>query len=403
MRWAVFLLVPAWTLTLTACATRGFDTHPCGVSHVEASSHGLKVFFGRNVNENPRNGGSIGLSVTRAGSLGPPTFYTINHGRLEDKHFIDSDYLLLHLGDTAGTFHGFGGCDYVVEKDENGLYLDISGADGDLSDAAYSDWIRPESIILAYKPPPKIAELRADLGDFVTAVWTIEDEAVIWSETSTVKPPGDNSWNSSDPNWNRVTLLVRQDYLADTASTRPTAQEQGYLWERTVGLHLTDTEIDQLLSFYRSDVGKRFILLQHNLQPIYSDWISSLELPHSATADSPTNQTVAPQRNAIMKLALGEIAAGGTPPSDVPAVSTWAAIHYGPELDRLFAESEADIPAYQEFSRSPALLKLLSETGVAENKWLESKQGERWKTAVSDSVGKHLAEWKAALRAPVSP
>ena len=123
MRWTVFSLFPALILTSAGCATRGFDTPPCGVSHVEESGHGLAVFFGRDVNENPHNGGSIGLSVTRAGSRRPKFyFYTINHGRLEDKHFIESDYLLLHVGDSAGTFHGFGGCSYVVKKDDHGLF-----------------------------------------------------------------------------------------------------------------------------------------------------------------------------------------------------------------------------------------------------------------------------------------
>jgi hypothetical protein len=73
MRWTVFSLFPALILTSAGCATR-FDT-----PHAES-----------------------------AGSLGPPTFYTINHGRVEDKHFTESDYRLgllnaqTHLVPTTG-------------------------------------------------------------------------------------------------------------------------------------------------------------------------------------------------------------------------------------------------------------------------------------------------------------
>ena len=98
---------------------------------------------------------------------------------------------------------------------------------------------------------------------------------------------------------------------------------------------------------------------------------------------SSANQDVKPERNTVVKLALLEILIANArvgnedcaPPADVPAVSKWAAIHRGPELDGLFVENQADIPAYLQFSRSPALFKLLSETGVAENNSLESKQG----------------------------
>ncbi len=411
MRRLVLSLSTAWMLTLAGCANRDLDSPPCGVSHVETSHHGLKVFFGKDVDEVPRNQGSTGLTVTRARSPGSFTVYAITHGQLEDKHSVESDYLLLQVGDTAGTFHGFGGCSYVVEDDEHGLYLNISGADGDISDATYSDSIRPRSIILAYKPPSTIAELRADVDGFIADMFATQDEVVISLATSSVKL-GDPAWNTSDPNWSRVKGLVRRDYLADTAATRPSGRERADLWEKTVGLHLTELEIDELLRFYRSDVGKHFVLLQDGLDPIESDWqVWSLDRPHPTEPMPTMKQEVTPERNAIVMLALMEIliansvvgAPAGDPPAEVAAISKWAAIYYGAELDRLFVENQSDIPAYQDFSRSPALLHLLFETRRAENIWSGSPQGERWKAAVSVSLGKHMAEWKAVIRSLEPP
>jgi hypothetical protein len=145
MRWLIRSLYAVWMLTLAGCATRIADTPPCGVSHVEASDRGLKVFFGTDANEIPSNGFRAGgLTVNRAGSHVPSKRYAIKNGRLKGQfQLISSRYLVLNVGDSAGTFNGFGGCFYEVKVDKDGPYLDVNGTAGDLDLSSYVAWYRP--------------------------------------------------------------------------------------------------------------------------------------------------------------------------------------------------------------------------------------------------------------------
>lgn len=146
MRWLIRSLHAVWMLTLAGCATHpGVDTPFCGVNHIEASGHGLKVIFGTDVNELPSNGFRAGgLTVTRSGGHGASTRYAIKNGRLKRQYqLLSSRYLLLNVGDSAGTFNGFGGCSYEVQVDEQGSYLDVKGSLGDTETSSYIAWYRP--------------------------------------------------------------------------------------------------------------------------------------------------------------------------------------------------------------------------------------------------------------------
>ena len=172
---------------------------------------------------------------------------------------------------------------------------------------------------------------------------------------------------------------------------------------------LSDAEIESLLTFYRSPVGKRFTSLQHELQPMVIDaQQSSWYRPHGVEEATPVDERVlTPQRNALLKIALIQILIDDTnvPRGDViepaPKVSpdaTWAAVHDGSELDRLYAANYADIPAYEDFARSRALVKVLFATRAAVNDWSDSPGGRRWKAAVQDSLNKRMPEWRAAFQ-----
>jgi hypothetical protein len=394
-----FHLFAAYVVLAAGCAARDpAGIPPCGVTRVESSGQGLKVFFDERFEEIPRKLGSSGLMVFKAKSPEIAVTYSLEQGQLLDKQSDESPFLLLHPGDRAGTFHGFGGCGYVVQHDEFGAYLAVDGAEGDLSDYTYSGTVRPTDVILAYKPSAAIEELRDDLSEFAEAVWTVEDERIISLGTSTVKPPFDGTWNASDPDWARIRQMVRNQYLAEMVPRRPPAQARAHLWDRTMAFHLTKAEIEELLVFFRSDVGRRFILLQHHLQPLENEWrIYSADRFPGAADIAPTNPAVTPHRVVIMTLALGESPRDGATPSDVSMISAWAASHHGPELDSLYAEHETDIAAFQTFSRSPALLKLLKQTPFWD--WLlGTAAGKKWQSAENNWLGKHEPEWRAAYR-----
>jgi len=146
MRWPIRSLYAIWMLTLAGCAThRTVDTPFSGVNHVEASGRGLKVFFGTDVNELPSNEFRVGgVAVARAADHGASTRYAIKNGRLKRQYqLLPSRYLLLSVGDSAGTFNGFGGCSYTVQVDEQGAYLDVKGSLGDTETSSYIAWYRP--------------------------------------------------------------------------------------------------------------------------------------------------------------------------------------------------------------------------------------------------------------------
>ena len=114
-------------LMLAGCATTAANYSPCGVDHVEASEHGLKLYFSSGDNE-PVALGSTGLAVHRLG-VDKSTIYVIKNGRLKELHkfqLLSSRYLVLNVGESAGTLHLFGGCSYDVKDDESGPYLDVS-------------------------------------------------------------------------------------------------------------------------------------------------------------------------------------------------------------------------------------------------------------------------------------
>jgi hypothetical protein len=116
------------------------------------------VSFGADVNEVPSNGFRAGgLAVTRAADHAASTRYAINNGRLKKQHqLLSSRYLLLNVGDGAGTFNGFGGCGYEVKLDERGPYLDVSGTAGDLDLSTFVAWYRPGKETAQYwRAPPR--------------------------------------------------------------------------------------------------------------------------------------------------------------------------------------------------------------------------------------------------------
>jgi hypothetical protein len=131
-------------IALTACAThRDPIGHACGIDYVDETDHGLKVFFKRGVNVTVHDFG--GLTVTRSGK-GPPTNYAIEDGRLKAQHnfqIFSSRYLLLNMGDSAGTFNGFGGCTYTAKSDKFGRYLEIADSPGDTELGTSTEEVRP--------------------------------------------------------------------------------------------------------------------------------------------------------------------------------------------------------------------------------------------------------------------
>jgi hypothetical protein len=132
-------------IALTGCAThRDRIGHACGIDYVTETDHGLKVFFQRGTNVATVNGFG-GLMVTRSGKE-PSANYAIEDGRLRAQHkfqLFSSRYLLLNVGDSAGTFNGFGGCTYTAKSDKFGRYLEVEDSPGDTEPGTSTEELRP--------------------------------------------------------------------------------------------------------------------------------------------------------------------------------------------------------------------------------------------------------------------
>jgi len=85
------------------------------------------------------------LTVTRS-EKGSSTNYAIENGRLRAQHkfqLLSSHYLLLNMGDSAGTFNGFGGCTYTPKSDKFGRYLEVEDFPGDTEPGTSTEEARP--------------------------------------------------------------------------------------------------------------------------------------------------------------------------------------------------------------------------------------------------------------------
>lgn len=68
----------------------------------------------------------------------------------------------------------------------------------------------------------------------------------------------DDTWKRDNPNWLPVLHLIRNDLKKDIEpALTAQAAESAIRWDRELAAHLSAAQIDQLLAFYRSDIGRR--------------------------------------------------------------------------------------------------------------------------------------------------
>jgi hypothetical protein len=130
---------------------------------------------------------------------------------------------------------------------------------------------------------------------------------------------------------------------------------------------LSDREIDELLDFYRSAVGRRFASLQHRLQPIVTEADAAVQ----AHGRPSTDPSVEPEMVAFIALALSQqywpshlIEASSGQNGD-PTIAAVAVDSRTTELKQMRTEYLGDLRAFSKFRHSAELGDLLEASRIA--------------------------------------
>src|SRR3984885_9036875 len=231
----------------------------------------------------------------------------------------------------------------------------------------------------------------------------------------------DSTWKGDNPNWSAVYSVVHDDLSRDVGLLLVAqVRDMESHWDHGLPAHLTPSQIDQLVKFYRSEVGRRYLAFQKRLMAIQQEVLSRSVVDRASAVD-PHQVSVAPtaaqieSRKRVAALSWVYLVITEVGPTANPAHQASAAddkiIHdmmvdalatmRGPELEQLSARYQADLAAFATFQGSPVAKDLILVYGfVAKN--LQADPADpaiALAAALQRSVEQHKPEWKAAYEA----
>ena len=232
----------------------------------------------------------------------------------------------------------------------------------------------------------------------------------------------DSTWKGDNPNWTQVFNIVHDDLSRDVglllqAQVRDTAAQ----WDHELPAHLTPGQIEELLKFFRSELGLRYLAFQKQLIAVQQEVLSASVVDRAPAGADPLRVAVAAtaaqidSRKSVAALSWVYLILTALGPSGSPSrnasttddkiihdmmVDALATVR-GPELDLLNARYHADLPAFAAFTESPVAKALILVYGfVAKDIQADPKApGMTFATALQRSVEQHTPEWKAAYEA----
>lgn len=230
----------------------------------------------------------------------------------------------------------------------------------------------------------------------------------------------DSTWKGDNPNWTPIFNIVRDDLSRDVGLLAlAQVWDMVTRWDLELPAHLTPSQIDELVKFYRSEVGLRYLAFQKQLIAVQEEVLSASVVGRAPAVADPHRVSVAPTAAQIDSrknvAALSWVYLSVLGPSSRPSLNASAAddktIHdmmvdalakmRGPELDQLNAQYHADLPAFATFTESPVAKALILVYGfVAEDIQADPKApGIAFAAALQRSIEQHTPEWKAAYEA----
>jgi hypothetical protein len=232
----------------------------------------------------------------------------------------------------------------------------------------------------------------------------------------------DSTWKGDNPNWTPVFNIVHDDLSRDVgllllAQVRDAAAH----WDHELPAHLTSSQIDELVKFYRSEVGRRYLAFQKQLIAVQEEVLSASVVGRAPAGADPHRAPVPPtaaqidSRKSVAALSwvylmLTALGPSGSPSRNASAtddktihdmmVDALATVR-GPELDQLKAQYHADLPAFATFAESPGAKALISVYGfVTKDIQADPRApGMAFAAVLQRSIEQHTPEWKAAYEA----
>jgi len=233
----------------------------------------------------------------------------------------------------------------------------------------------------------------------------------------------DATWKRDNPNWSPVLQLVSNDLKRDL---QPALAEQAASnaarWDRELAAHLSTAQIEELLAFYRSDRGWRYLAFQKRLIAIQVE--GSTELmnaiasvgrdPKTVLESEPSSARVDARKKLItlswLTLVTPQMGVAASPSHGASASDDNAMDDMlieaivktrGPQLDALLDQYQTDLPAFSAFHASPMAQALLAVYGeLAKDSAAEpAKAGADFAAALQKSIAQHTPAWRAAYEA----
>jgi hypothetical protein len=231
----------------------------------------------------------------------------------------------------------------------------------------------------------------------------------------------DSTWKGDNPNWSAVYNIVHDDLSRDVGLLLVAqVRDMAARWDRELPAHLTPSQSEELLKFYRSEVGLRYLAFQKRLMAVQQDVLSRSVVGRASAIADPHRVPVVPtaaqieSRKRVAELswvylvitAIGPTAGGhNAGPTDDKTihdmmVDALAKIR-GNELDQLDIQYHADLAAFATFQGSPVAKALILVYGFVANDLQAdpADPGIAFAAALQRSVEQHSPEWKAAYEA----
>ncbi|HEY6621578.1 MAG TPA: DUF2059 domain-containing protein [Steroidobacteraceae bacterium] len=232
----------------------------------------------------------------------------------------------------------------------------------------------------------------------------------------------DGTWRRDNPNWLPVLNLISRDLKKDLEPALVTqTAESAIRWNRELAAHLSAGQINSLLAFYHSDVGRRYLAFQKRLMAVQVQGTSALVAgmasggmdPKEVAVSSPSAAQLDARKQLLALSWVIQImpAMGAADPGRGASASADKTINdmlvdavakmRGPEIDALRRQYQDDLPAFSSFQESPAAKALI---GVYRNVATDAaaepvKPGMALMAVLQQSVAKHTPAWKAAYEA----
>jgi hypothetical protein len=233
----------------------------------------------------------------------------------------------------------------------------------------------------------------------------------------------DPTWKRDNPNWLPVMNSVRADLKKDlTPVLNAQVANNALRWNRALATHLSTSQIDELLGFYHSDTGRRYLAFQKRLMAVQIEGTSSFVtavasggMDPKVVPESPPTAAQMESRKHIVALswmsqvtpAMGVAGSPshGTNASGDKAINDMMVDALvktrGRALDELDHQYQQDLVAFSTFQASSMAKALISVYGDVTKEAADDSTapGRDFPNVLQHSVDLHTPAWKAAYEA----